>query len=148
MQIIKNNKNIIIVLSIIIVLIIAIMYFFGFFEKKNYCTEISLNQLEEKMNNKETFIIFFGSTTCSHCKDFQPTLNQVIKDYDVTIYYLNVHNLSKEENNELLNLINYGSSTPQLYFVKDGEYSQYNKLSGARSYKEVVEKLKKNGYIK
>ena len=148
MQKLKSNKNILIVLLAIIVIILAVLYFFGFFEKENYCTEISLAELEEKLENKDTFVIFFGSTVCIHCKDFQPTINQVIKDDGITIYYLNVYKLSSEENNKLLSLINYGSSTPQLYFIENGEYSQYNKLSGARSYKEVVEKLEKNGYIK
>ena len=143
----KINKKILIVISIIILLVVAILYFFGYFDKKNYCTEISLEQLEDKINNKDTFILFIGSTNCSHCKDFQPTLNQIIKDYDLTIYYINVYKLNSDQNTKLLSLINYGSSTPQLYFIENGGYSQYNKLSGARSYKEVLSKLQKNGYV-
>ncbi len=144
----KLNSTLLIVIGIVLVVVLACLYFFDAFAKDNYCTEITFEQLEEKMNNKDTFIIFFGSTICSHCKDFQPTLNRVIKEYDIIIYYLNVHNLTDEEHSDLLALINYGSSTPKLYFVEEGEYSQYNALSGNRSYNEVVEKLEKNGYIK
>ena len=83
----KLNSTLLIVIGIVLVVVLACLYFFDAFAKDNYCTEITFEQLEEKMNNKDTFIIFFGSTICSHCKDFQPTLNQVIKDYAREVYH-------------------------------------------------------------
>lgn len=144
----NKTKTIMIVGIVILVIVAGILYFFTDFGRKTSYTEINLNQLTKKMENNDTFILYIGSSTCTACQSFNPTLKRVIKDYNVTIYYINVHKLNESENSDLLALINYNSSTPKVYFIENGEYSQYNMISGVRSYEDVVEKLEKNGYIK
>lgn len=109
--------------------------------------EISYKETKEKINNKETFILYIGSSSCTACKSFKPVLEKVIKDYQIKVSYIDVSKLSDEEVNEFSTIINFGNSTPKVYFIKDGEYSQYNAIKGTQEYDYVVEKMKTNGYI-
>lgn len=47
-----------------------------------------------RINNKETFIVYFGFSECPWCRSVVPTIIDVAKDYNVeTIYYVNVKNI-------------------------------------------------------
>lgn len=109
--------------------------------------EINYQTFLTRMENKETFILYIGSSSCSACESFKPTLESVIKKYGIPVDYIDVSKLSKEELNEFGTIINFGNSTPKVYFIKDGEYSQYNAIKGTQDYDYVVSKMKKNGYI-
>lgn len=109
--------------------------------------EITIHTLTEKVKNKETFILFIGAESCSHCVGYKSTINEVIKDYDVTIYYIDVDTLTKKENGKLKEIANY-KGTPTTVFLKDGkEESAYMRIIGERDYDYVVNKLYKNGFI-
>lgn len=109
--------------------------------------EINIGTLTEKVKNKETLILFIGAESCSHCVGYKSTINEVIKDYDVTIYYIDVDALTKEENSELKKIANY-NGTPTTVFLKNGkEESAYMRIVGERDYDYVVNKLYKNGFI-
>lgn len=110
--------------------------------------EIDLKTLEDKINNKETFIIYIGSSTCSNCASLNPTLNKVISKYNLTIYYIDVHNLSDDENNKLLSLINYENKTPRIYFITNGEHDDINVIKGNQAYETLINDFKDHGYIK
>lgn len=111
--------------------------------------EIKFDEFMEMINNKETFPLFVGSHECSHCDDFKKTINNVIEDYQIKIYYIDIANMTNEEYNKFLTIVNFGGSTPTTVFITDGkEETVYNRIVGALSYSKVVEKLKKVGYIK
>ncbi len=110
--------------------------------------EVSYKTVKKKIENKESFILYIASSECSACAMFKPTLEMVIKDYQIKVSYLNIIKMSKEEVSEFENIINFEGSTPKVYFIKDGEYSQYNAIKGAQDYDYVVSKMKANGYIK
>ena len=111
--------------------------------------EINYNEFIEKINNKETFPLFVGSHECSHCDDFKKTVNRIVEDYQINIYYIDIANMTKEEYNKFLTIVNFGGSTPTTVFITEGEEKTvYNRIVGAVSYSKVIEKLKKTGYIK
>jgi predicted bacteriocin transport accessory protein len=115
--------------------------------RKTY-QEIDLNTLESKINNKETFVLYIGSSTCSNCASLEPTLNKVIENYNITVYYINVHNLSDDDNDELLGMIDYGNKTPAIYFITNGEHDDINVIKGNQAYETLVKYFKQYGYIK
>ena len=132
--------------KVVISLLLIILLISGC-SSKTY-QEIDLKTLENKINNKETFIIYIGSSTCSNCASLNPTLNKVIQNYNLTIYYINVHNLTDDENNRLLSLINYENKTPRIYFITGGKHDDVNVIFGNQAYETLVNYFKNQGYIK
>lgn len=109
--------------------------------------EIDYNTYKEMIENKESFILFIGSSECSHCKDYEITLNEVIKKYHVEVNYLNLLDLSDKQLNEFKSQISF-SGTPTTIFIENGEEtSHYNRIVGALDYDEIVDKFAENGYI-
>lgn len=131
--------------KILILMIIPILMLCGC-SKKTY-TEINYADLKQKIENNEDFILFIGADSCSHCATYKTTLNSVINDYNVDVYYIDIDNLSKKENSYLNALAPY-TGTPTTVFIENGkEESTYNRIEGAMDYEYVVGKFKKNGYI-
>lgn len=109
--------------------------------------EIDYNTYGEMIDNKEDFILFIGSNECSHCIEYEETLDEVIKEYNVEVNYLDLSKLSKEEMNEFKSQISF-TGTPTTIFIEKGEEkSHYNRIVGALSYDKIVEKFKENGYV-
>lgn len=117
--------------------------------KKTTYTELSYADFMKKIENKESFPLVVGSSQCSHCADFKITMEKFIKDYQVTVYYVDILKLSEEEYNKFVTIVNFGGSTPTTVFITDGEEKTvYNRIVGALSYSKVVSKYTSAGYIK
>lgn len=128
--------------------ILSLVLFTGCSELKTY-EELSFDQVMEKLDNKEDFILFIGSSQCSHCLSYEPKLKQVIKEYQVKVYYIDVYELSDEENGRFNARISYGNATPITVFIKKGEEtSTYNRIRGDQDTETIVKMFQKNGFIK
>lgn len=117
---------------------------------KGSITELSFEEYQTKIENKDSFILVLAQTTCSHCKVYKKYLNEIIKEYDVDIYLLNVDKITKEEENILTSLFTFsdGISTPTTIFVENGiETSSYDRIVGSSKHSTIVEKFKNKGYI-
>ena len=105
------------------------------------------DEVLEKLENKESFIVYVGYDDCQSCKEFKPILNQLIENYDITIYYLPTDDKQTEDQ---LNEIQYNYFyrmywTPTTYIVEDGEVLAIKEQ--LIEYKELVEWLKEYGKI-
>ncbi len=110
--------------------------------------EISYSELQNLLENKEDFVLFIGSETCSACSAYRVTINKIVEEYGVDIKYLDIANLTEEQNSELVSEFPF-SGTPTTIFVTSGEEEDsYNRINGNAKYSKVVEKLKENSYIK
>lgn len=110
-------------------------------------TEISYEQLKEKLDNKDTFVLLLGSDTCSACANYKITMEKVMKDKKIEIFYVNLNLLSEQDYAKIYSKF-VVNSTPTTIFIKDGEeISTYERLTKSEDYKTVVEKLEKLGYI-
>ena len=110
------------------------------------CAPCSSHVLE-KLENKESFIVYVGYDDCQSCKEFKPILNQLIENYDITIYYLPTDDKQTEDQ---LNEIQYNYFyrmywTPTTYIVEDGEVLAIKEQ--LIEYEELVEWLKEYGKI-
>ena len=111
--------------------------------------EISIDTLKTKVEKQENFVLFIGSETCTHCKKFKKTINRVIEDYKIKVYYIDISKLNEDENAYINSHFPY-SGTPTTIIVKGGtEYErQSTRIEGARDYDFTVQRLKRAGIIK
>ncbi len=110
--------------------------------------EIDYKTLMNMIEEKQSFILFIGSTECQHCDLYKETLNEVISKYQIKISYIDISKLSVAENAKLKTYVNY-TGTPTTAFIENGvEASMYDRIDGNKPMNKVVEKLKKKGYIK
>ena len=143
----KTYLIILIILLILLFVSLGILYIRKKEEENTLVYEINMQQLEEKINNKDTFILVMTQTGCVHCQSYLPTIKKVSREYGVTFYVLNRAKLSKEEYNRLNDIANI-SGTPATIFIVDGEEkTALNRLTGSIEKSRLVEKLISEGYI-
>lgn len=117
--------------------------------------EITFDDYIQMKEQKESFILFIGSRTCSHCAEFKITLEDVIEDYNVNFKYLDIGNLTEDERKNFSSDIRF-DGTPTTVFIENGVDNSCNlfscddtkRIEGAQKYENVVKILKNNGYIK
>lgn len=115
----------------------------------NNIKEINYNEVNSLIKNKETFILYIGSASCSNCVEFEPKFNSVIKEYNIkNAKYIDLDNFDDDEKNNLNKIINI-SGTPTVVFIKNGEEeSMTNRINGNVSKEKIISRLKANEYIK
>ncbi len=123
------------------------------YSAEQYITFIDYDEYTDLISNQDTHVIVIGQTTCSHCIAIKPALNQVAGQYNLTINYLNITDMTEEENNlffESLTTIGYDDEdflndgsfgTPLILIVKDGKVISY--ISGERTTSQLVREFKK-----
>ncbi len=109
--------------------------------------EISYDDLVKKIkDNKETFVLYVGSKTCSHCQEFRPRLEKAINKYKLDVYYIDMADLSNAKYNAVMNKIR-GEGTPTTVYIVDGKVEDEPRIPGARDYDTIVDFFKEIGYI-
>lgn len=143
------KKILIVILSIVLLIGLSFLIYRTFLKKITTYTEVDYNQTLEKINSNERFALFIGSATCPHCTMYKVTVNDVIKDYNINIYYIDISKLTNEQYAYLNSHFPF-KGTPVTIIIEDGkEYERQTcRIEGAKSYDYVVERLKKAGIIK
>ena len=101
---IKKYKWLIAFIAVIIALIVVAIVFSE--DEGKYIKDISLNEVVDKIDNKDSFILYIKQTDCEHCKAFTPKFISVLNDNNIEAYSLNLTNLSdndKEAYNDFVN---------------------------------------------
>ena len=143
----EKRKNIITIFIIGIVILLAILLVYKLTHKSRLY-ELTYNEVMKKIENEETFILCISRTTCSHCHDFKPKLEAITIKYDLDIYYIDIDLYSEEEQKEFASRLSFDGSTPTTLFLTNGkETTTSNRINGDVSTKNIVSKLKKNGFI-
>lgn len=127
------------------------------YSKENNLTFIDYEGYEDLVDEKGTHIVVIGQTTCSHCIAIKPALNKVAGEYDLTINYLNLTEMSEDEYNDFtenLKEIKYNDpdfvekgefGTPLTLIIENGKVKDY--ISGQRTNSQLVREFKKAGLI-
>lgn len=127
------------------------------YSAEKYITFINYEKYKSLIRSSEKNIIVIGQTSCSHCIAIKPALNSVAGDYNLTINYLNLTDLTTEESNsffESLTKIEYNDpdfledgsfGTPLTLIVKNGKVRSY--ISGSKTYSQLVREFTKAGLI-
>ena len=133
--------------KLLLILTVALCFFITGCKKYTTYTELSLGEFQTKLDNKDSFVIVMGSATCGACAEYRKTMEEVIKDKQVEIFYLDLYKLNEEEHAQVYSKYVI-KSTPTTIFIKDGvETSTYNRIIGSAGYAAVVDSLKTYGYL-
>lgn len=140
------NKKISLIVVLIIIISFIVLLIFN--KDNSYLKEITYNQFIEKIENKEDFILYFKQNGCSHCNKFTPVFENVLNDYKVNAYFINLSNISENENKKLLSSYSI-SGTPTVIFIRSGkELSKLYRIDGEKSKDIIIKKLKKAEFLK
>ena len=127
------------------------------YSKESNLTFIDYSEYAELIENSDTHVVVIGQTTCSHCIAIKPALNKISGEYDLTINYLNLTEMTEDEYNdfsESLKEIEYNDpdfvedgsfGTPLTLIIENGKVKDY--ISGERTKSQLVREFKKNGLI-
>lgn len=141
----KNKKNILKISLLVAILIFTIIIIYG---NKNNLIELNYNEVLEKIENKEDFVLCISATNCVHCQDYKPKLKKISKEYDIKIYYINRDKLNNKEYEEFKTKLSFDGGTPTTIFFKDGEEkTTATRIEGNDKIEKVITKLKNNGFI-
>ena len=142
------KKNLIIICTVILVIILGILLFVNGKSSKYGLLELKYDDVIEKFNNKEDFVLVISQTTCAHCISYKPVLRSVSKKNKIKTYYIDVDLLNDKETEELKKYVSY-SDTPSTLFIKGGtESTRANRIVGEATEEKIVSKLKQNNFIK
>ena len=133
----------------ILILIICLVLITGCKKnEKGKLITLDYDELKEKIDNKDTFILVITRTDCSHCAIYIPRLEKVLKEYELTAYKVEVDTWKDEEKDDLGDICNV-SGTPTTLFIENGEETNTSsRLVGEKTQDQIINRLKAMGYIK
>ncbi|WP_248927116.1 thioredoxin family protein [Paenibacillus hamazuiensis] len=104
----------------------------------NYQNIILPDELNRKLTNKESFIVYYFGSTCPHCKVTSPVLMPLAKEMNVSIKQFNLDEFKSGWDQ-------YGiKGTPTLIYYKEGKEAK--RLEGEQTsdtFKNFMESIKK-----
>lgn len=134
-----------IIFGIIIVGLIIVALVFNESDDK-YIHEISLDNVIDKIDNEDSFILYIKQTDCEHCKAFTPNFVSVLSENNVEAYTLNISNLSDDDNDLYKETFDV-EGTPTVLFFNDGNESLI-RINGEQTKAKIKSKLESTGFIK
>lgn len=108
--------------------------------------EISYNDYEELVDSEKAFLVVIAKQGCSYCEMYAPILEEVAKDEEILINYIDLTTFSEEEVNELttnnayLKKNNWGTPTTLLMVGEE----VIDSLSGYTEKDGVIKFLEKS----
>ena len=142
----KQKKRAIIIIIVCLVLLIGGVVADRMLSKSNF-EEIKYNKMMEKVKNKDSFIVLFSQTTCSHCKDFKPKLEKIANEFNIPIYYLETDLLDEDTYATLKKDFNFSGTPTTIFIIEGEEKSAATRINGDVSREKIINKLKSNGFI-
>lgn len=107
--------------------------------------EVSYQELNNMIKDKQDFILMIGAESCSACKSYKFVLNKIIEKYKIDIKYIDNDKLSDDEYADLQSNF-YFTATPTTVFVENGK--ETDRITGNQKYSKTLEKMKEKKYIK
>lgn len=136
------------ILVIILIISIIIFGYYELFYKSHNFIKLSYDEVINKIENKESFVLCVSASECTHCLDYKPKLKKVSYDYDIKIYYIDVDKLSEDDYENFKTKLSFDGATPTTIFIKEGEEkTTSSRIDGDVSTEKIINKLKKNGFI-
>ena len=94
----------------------------------------SAEEIVKKINNNETFVVYFGFATCPWCRSVLPSLIDSAKDNNVdVIYYVDVLNIRNkyelDENNKAVETVKGSDAYYELLTLLDSVLDEYSPLT-------------------
>ncbi|WP_407372187.1 thioredoxin family protein [Carnobacterium sp.] len=116
----KKKSGIKIVISLVT---IVFLIYLGWYFSNQDSVEGSVEEISDldNLNDMEDGFIYIGRPTCPHCAILYPRLEQIVKEENVTVLYLNTDEFRETENlTEILNKFEV-IYVPSLIELQNGE---------------------------
>ena len=144
-NIMKKKKEIITVIIITIILVLGTLLIYT---NKSNLIKLSYDEIIEKLENKDDFVLCVSASECVHCQSYKPKLKKVANNYDIKIYYTDIDSFTDEEYEKFKKKISFDGGTPVTIFFKDGdEKTTATRIEGDVKIEKIINKLKQNGFI-
>lgn len=99
---------------------------------------INCNELIQKIEAKESFIVLFTDET-NNGELLKENLNKVLKSNNLTAYLINTNNISSDQKNKLRQFISYENLS--IVFIKNGiDPSVLTHITDAETPSDTIEK--------
>lgn len=143
----KKKGIIITLLSLSIIAVFG--YLFYYISLPKTYKEVTYEEYRELVESNEKFVLFIGSATCSHCTTYKKTINRVIEDYHINVYYIDLSKLDEKQAANINSHFPFGG-TPTTIVIQNGEEYERarTRIEGSKNYEYTVEKLKNAKIIK
>lgn len=145
-----NKKIPILLFSICAISLFAILYMVfkkreiitpdSYKEAITYVKKIPLSKVQEKINNKEDFILFIGRESCPYCQKFAPKLAVAIQKTNQTVYYLDNDSKERKDITSFAHDMNI-KTVPNLSSFKKGSKEIYLTKGSKSSIDEIMDFL-------
>jgi predicted bacteriocin transport accessory protein len=114
---------------------------------------LTTDEAMDEIASGDTKVVYIGRSTCGYCVKFLPNLQQAQSDYGYKTIYINLEEMTSEDQQKLLTIDNdegYISEnfgyTPMVLIFKDGKLSQG--WVGYSEYSTFAAFLEDNGFSK
>lgn len=153
----SKQKDLILILLVVILLVVALLTTGDKTPKLDIelpvavegtagFTEITYSEYESKMAEEKPFLVIIVRDGCGYCEMYEPVVEEVSNEYKVPIYYINLTNLTSEEqsllakSNTYLKTKEWGTPTTLFMYGK----TVVDSISGYVEKEEFVEFIKEN----
>jgi len=112
----------------------------------NDVTLIKASNAIERLDAAESMVLVIGISTCAACKEYKPIVREIVKNYDVEIFYVE---LDSDVNTDVNSLVEKylveARWTPTTYIFKNGVLVESK--TGAINYSTLKDWLQLNDII-
>lgn len=140
----KKYLSLIILLIVIVALILIAVIFTE--DEEKYIHEITMNEVVQKIDNEESFMLYIRQTDCEHCKEFTPNFLSVLSKNDLEAYAIHLDKLSDEDLETYNNIFDVTGTPTVLFFDKGNE--SLIRIEGEATKATIKSKLEATGFIK
>ena len=88
-------------------------------DDKKTLHQITLTEFEKKILDKEDMTILISSSTCLYCMQFEPTVEEVLKEQEKTMYVIEINSLEEDEIKQFRKYYPF-SITPTIFTIEKG----------------------------
>ena len=112
----------------------------------NDVTQIKASDAIKRLDAAESMVLVIGISTCAACKEYKPIVREIVKNYEVEIFYVE---LDSDVNTDVNSLIEKylieARWTPTTYIFKNGVLVESK--TGAINYSTLKDWLQLNDII-
>lgn len=140
---VMNSKKNLILLLLLLILITTFTACLTTKPQTNYQTavnklqKISLEKVEQKIQQQETFYLYTGKESCPYCQEFGPKLAKAVDKTKTTVYYLDSEHIDKTNWNSFKTTVGFKRIPNLTYFTNGTAYDRLPRASQASV--EVIE---------
>lgn len=138
-----NRKKVLILLSLLLIIIVTFTAYLTTLAQTDYqmavnrLQKISLEAVEQKIQDQESFYLYTGRESCPYCQEFAPKLAKAVDKTKRTVYYLDNEHIDKSSWNNFKTTVGFKTIPNLTYFTNGTAYERLQNASQASV--EVIE---------